>query len=900
MQENYAYYAFISYSHRDRAYATWLQKSLERSRIPAAVHRSDDTVPRKISPIFRDDTDLVTHGSLANALTEELQASRYLILICSPASAQSDWVNNEVKAFIRLGRADRIIPVIVDGELNSGTPETECFPPALRELERGEEPLCIDVREHGKHGAYLRVIASLLQIRLDQIVRRDRKLRRKRFALTAAVAALVLVVAAFLVWFNVPFTSLYRDYTYRWDKPVGISRITAAEQANRSVTYRFTTRRGRVEKVERLNAQGILTDGEIAYIWTEPAEIRFRYADEGLFGGQVIGKDYFNTNGRKLYSLQYTREDGTGRRAADLIMPGEGVSAFSDVSDTTNPQSMFLLATEDTTDLSALAEDRTVISRYLQTYDADGYIIRKLYMKDNWNHPASDNNGVSGLGYSYDSVGRIIRIDYLDPEGKIHADFDGCAGETFEYDDAGNLIRETRLDENGTPLLWSMSYVTQECEFDEYGRVRKMVCLNHAGRPMASIDYFLSAGSLYGRDENGNISSTVFLDTNLNPAANYSGVTEIRRTFDEKGRITGEQCLDGDGNPVPDYSGIPVQSYTYDEKGNLLTVVFTDGNGQKVWCSNPNCTGFVFDYTEEGQVREIRYLDADGAPDDKGGVVNLLGYSIRENVYNQAGQLERIRYLNDNRDPVQAANGAWQVHFTYEDAAMSRMTYEDADGNITLIQDGYAIYELLRSDGIVVGGRCLDTEGQPIAALGDTYAAHMNDYNNVGQLEGIRYLDDQGSPVMINDGYAAIQYRWDQPSDNFMHWLDTEGNEVNPDPEEAARKARNIILFRITYVMEDSPGALAGLRQWDIIIRYNDWNYGKLYRNMVQAGDGLVDAISAARESEKHITVARHGSNGWEAAEVTAPAGMSGFAWEAFSVSTGFTEQYLVPLCGNN
>ncbi len=58
------------------------------------------------------------------------------IVICSPQAAKSKWVNEEILAFKRLGREDRIFCLIVGGEPNAtdmpGREDEECFPPALR------------------------------------------------------------------------------------------------------------------------------------------------------------------------------------------------------------------------------------------------------------------------------------------------------------------------------------------------------------------------------------------------------------------------------------------------------------------------------------------------------------------------------------------------------------------------------------------------------------------------------------------------------------------------------------------------------------------------------------------------------------------------------------------------
>jgi hypothetical protein len=69
------------------------------------------------------------------------------------------------------------IPVIAAGEPDSGDPETECFPPALR----GKALLAADLREiklptgqligDGREGGRLKLLAGLLGVGLDQLCR---------------------------------------------------------------------------------------------------------------------------------------------------------------------------------------------------------------------------------------------------------------------------------------------------------------------------------------------------------------------------------------------------------------------------------------------------------------------------------------------------------------------------------------------------------------------------------------------------------------------------------------------------------------------------------------------------------------------------------------------------------
>ncbi|MBO5436113.1 MAG: toll/interleukin-1 receptor domain-containing protein, partial [Thermoguttaceae bacterium] len=106
-KEAYRYFAFISYSSNDEKYAKVLQKKIETYRLPTVIHKElnerwEGNFPKRLKPIFRDRTDLPA-APLGTSLLRELEDSRYLIVVCSPRSAQSEWVNREVENFILMG-----------------------------------------------------------------------------------------------------------------------------------------------------------------------------------------------------------------------------------------------------------------------------------------------------------------------------------------------------------------------------------------------------------------------------------------------------------------------------------------------------------------------------------------------------------------------------------------------------------------------------------------------------------------------------------------------------------------------------------------------------------------------------------------------------------------------------
>ena len=198
----YTYDAFISYSHQDMKWGRWLQRRLEAFHVPrdAEGKRPGGEKLR----VFRDQTDLAG-AELQASLQREMAASRYLIVICSPSSAASRWVNEEISYFCSLGRQNRVIPFIVEGEPASDSPELECFPPMLRS-DSMNELLGVNIHEIGKTKALLKVVSVLLDIRFNRLVDREKQ-RRLRTALgISVVTAAALIVTGVLLWKNYTIT----------------------------------------------------------------------------------------------------------------------------------------------------------------------------------------------------------------------------------------------------------------------------------------------------------------------------------------------------------------------------------------------------------------------------------------------------------------------------------------------------------------------------------------------------------------------------------------------------------------------------------------------------------------------------------------------------------------------
>ena len=209
------YAAFISYSHVDEEIGDWLHKRLETYQVPAALVGHDGPngpIGKRLGKVFRDRADLSAAHDLGAEIREGLEKADALIVLCSPRSCGSKYVNQEIHTFKQLGKGQRIFAAIVDGEPHAAgnpnyTAADECFPPALiYRLGAGgaltsspepNEPIAADFRDgkDGRENGSLKLIAGLLDVGLDELVQRERQAERTRRSRANLIAAAMTVLA---------------------------------------------------------------------------------------------------------------------------------------------------------------------------------------------------------------------------------------------------------------------------------------------------------------------------------------------------------------------------------------------------------------------------------------------------------------------------------------------------------------------------------------------------------------------------------------------------------------------------------------------------------------------------------------------------------------------------------
>lgn len=165
-QNTNKYNVFISYSHENTYWAKWFQHELETYSLPEKL-KDKVSLLTNFHMVFRD-IDELEAGPLREQIRAALATSSFLVVICSPESTKSEWVNEEVSFFIEVGKQKgidntrNIFPFIVDGVPRSQNEDEECFPRVLLNLIPPFDTVWARIDECGRDKAFIKIVAGML------------------------------------------------------------------------------------------------------------------------------------------------------------------------------------------------------------------------------------------------------------------------------------------------------------------------------------------------------------------------------------------------------------------------------------------------------------------------------------------------------------------------------------------------------------------------------------------------------------------------------------------------------------------------------------------------------------------------------------------------------------------
>lgn len=219
---HYSTYAFISYSRRDKTIANWLLHKLEDYAYPRDMVDTPHRPPHNkfIRPVFLDTEDLqVEERKFSDSLKEKLRQSRYLIVLCSRHSAESPFVDMEIKYFLEShnNNYSLIIPLFIDEVKGS-------IPPAFEGTSIMERHFPIynsvlGTKSHVNIDCVMHLISYMLGVDYATIYNRyeeseKRQLRRKS-KIIAFMSGLLFVCMAMLgvtIFYKIKSDGNYRRF----------------------------------------------------------------------------------------------------------------------------------------------------------------------------------------------------------------------------------------------------------------------------------------------------------------------------------------------------------------------------------------------------------------------------------------------------------------------------------------------------------------------------------------------------------------------------------------------------------------------------------------------------------------------------------------------------------------
>lgn len=185
------------------------------------------------------------------------------------------------------------------------------------------------------------------------------------------------------------------------------------------------------------------------------------------------------------------------------------------------------------------------------------------------------------------------------------------------------------------------------------------------------------------------------------------------------------------------------------------------------------------EYNDRQQNIRTTYLDADNRP-----MENSQGYVTLERTYNEAGQCISDRFLAEDGSPVESKTNGYGREYAY-DAAGNRIEekYLDAAGKLMKNASGAAIVRRTFYPDGPDAGRVerefyFDESGAPVTVTDGEYGV-LKEYDELGRNSTVTFLDAEGKPMTVSDGYTTLKRTfYNDDSVRTIRYFDAEGTKA--------------------------------------------------------------------------------------------------------------------------
>lgn len=890
MERDYVYSAFISYSSKDEKTAKSLWKKLERYRLPAVLQKQHEEIPAKMH-VFLDQGDIVPGGSVENALCRELADSKKLIVICSPNSANSKYVELEVNNFLALGHTMKdVIPYIIDGEVDKNSPNN-CYVPSLFGKDDKDTANGVSVIRDGKWKAFVGVLANILDVKFDEIYKREKVRRNRIIALRSTAAAVALAFLCVLTWYVTPHTKYYADYVTRWGVPEGILPLTKEEIKHRPTHYKITYKAFRPIELRYENAIGVL-EPETADNEHQNRPSQANYFYESNYAPSLNKQKWaiakaeytFGTpsgqyNQIKDFSvlLEYEkRNEMANAQFVNFYYSTEGNVPKLPRSLSNNmlsAKNIFCSGIMSLTEVASHLVDsnESPIFGYKVMYNENGFESRRYFLNKG-GETAYDKNDIIGIAYEHDDIGRITEEQYL---FQAYSVLCPVKYKQFSYDARGNVK--------------SIDFYKKSDFFPG----KKQFVIN-------PVRNFASAQIVWTVDEYGNyVETRNYFDDNLNPiyalvseqiidASSFA--SEIENVYDKNGFLVRQKkqlpfggLQENSSNYELKEKNIVLQSnyYTcminpeteekYEQTSESDTMYDEDGNFKELVATthyiNTNETIVVKARREvsidDSTGNTIEWLFSEGAPQGSD-----FSQGLDEDIYDIYGRLVKstsiyggekqsveiqyyggdksIRFYKNNIAFEPEETGIASADYTYDSKGkLTEIIFKDKNGNRknNKLTNFCTLSQKYTASGICKLAEFKDEYGKLIVPFGEHFAKfEAEDKDN-------KYLR-KGAYMLPNGDYARDNYiaYFDYENISDTEIIVTDYNGYNK-PVKQEIYIDDELYQNITYTYTSDGYTKYILNSDDVCIYTEKYNaHNKLYeiRKQITTAEGdFIETVDA-------------------------------------------------------
>ena len=562
--------------------------------------------------------------------------------------------------------------------------------------------------------------------------------------------------------------------------------------------------------------------------------------------GNRSSEKYYTSDGKPSYRTDMAacgckyEYDDNGNNVIRYIIDGDGKpmigkNGYAQIKMSYNEDgflTMIEFLDKDGNRTNNTTEDGEISSVIKFTVDEKGLDLTTAYYNTQ-EKPLENSMGLHKIVCEYDSVGNVLKVDFLNKDLKP-AQYGGFHSSVrYTYNEQYMCKSSSYYDKDGKLTYNQNGFAMCQYSYDKTGNITKYEFLDKDGKTLINCHNGYAVQEV-GYDALGNIKTIHHYNSSLKPSMTSFGYCSKEYVYDEKTNFTTEEKYYNVSGSI-----IKIDRHTYDDNGNQTSSWTTNSSGK--------IQGIVSHYEYDGNNRVTKFY----CTNLSGKRVNYIGqnYCEIDLKHDERGNVIEQTFLDVN------GNAAYDEEKTHK-----RIKQYDERNN-------YIYEKNLGKDGKPISGNGVNPEGKA------TYDEH-------GNRTSVICLDGYGNPAICSDGYHRLERKYND--NNLLAsecYKDTNGNLV---------KHKSYGYAKVTYAYdskrnrtEEKYFSTNGSLTNYVTYIYNDQN--SLIEACMYNAEGKLDA-SKAGFSKLTIT---YTSDGITPVKRTYFKGGAVLAWQSYDSKNG-------------